>query len=275
LPNRFERLPPPLSFLTDAGRKFERNLALLIVIIGAIGIPTLAVGAAIIALCCMAIYWSLEVRKGLSSRIFREQTLGTVFISILLAFFSFTVFMDGLFISPLLNVTIGKGPLGTGLVIAIGLTIIYWLDVSIRAAQRNDPLMRDPLRWRYVRWLLWGFSIIEIPLTQLYTWFPNSSIIVQLANDAYLFWMAIVIVSGAVYLPLSLHNTPDVSSKAHFKWIVLFLVSIFIGAFVINPVAVGGGIAIGILFGSYCIYRSARALGRLQHRTMIKTKPDQ
>jgi hypothetical protein len=230
-----------------------------------------------LAISLYAIYWSLDIRQGLSSRIYRNQALGMGLIALIIALFDFLVFMDGLDISPILNVTLGVGDIGTGLGALVVVAISYWVDISIRATQRSDPLLRDPLQWKYVRWFLWVMVLVfEVVAETLTIFFPNSTIansILKTGGGGAT--IALAILCGIVYIPLSLRLSPDKSIRPHFTWFILFLVSIIVGFFFINSVAyidctscysTGFGTGLAILFGSYCIYRSAKALGRLQQR---------
>jgi hypothetical protein len=231
-------------------------------------------GSCILLTCFYAMYWSFDIRHGLSSKIYRNQALGMALIALVLALFDFLVFMDGLDLNPVLNVTLGRGIIGTSLGTLVVVVLAYWIDVSIRATQRSDPLLRDPLQWKYVRWILWGMVFVfEIVSEALILLLPNSAItqsIVFAHGGGATILMAIF--CGIVYIPLSLRISPDKSARAHFEWFVLFLASIFIGFFVIGGLTRAEiGLGLAILFGSYCLYRSARALGRLEHREVLKT----
>jgi hypothetical protein len=63
--------------------------------------------------------------------------------------------------------------------------------------------------------------------------------------------------------PLRIDNT----SKPYFRWFALFLVSFFLGVVVINPLTgeTGIGVGLGILFGSFCIYKCGFGLARLSN----------
>lgn len=234
------------------------------------------IGGGILVICTYAIYWSFDIRHGLSSKTYRNQALGMAFIALVIALFDLLVLMDGLGISPVLNVTLGQGPVGTSLGALVVVVLVYWIDVSIRAVQCSDPLLRDPLRWRYFRWILWGLTFVfEIVTEALILLLPNSaitqSIVFTHGGGA---TIVIAIFCGIVYIPLSLRMSSDKSARAHFEWFVLFLASIFLGFFVISGLTranSGFGLGLAILFGSYCLYRSTRALGRLEHRIVLKT----
>jgi hypothetical protein len=231
------------------------------------------IGSCILLICFYAMYWSFDIRHGLSSKIYRNQALGMALIALVLALFDFLVLMAGLDLNPVLNVTLGQGIIGTSLGSLVVVVLAYWIDVSIRATQRSDPLLRDPLQWKYVRWILWGMVFVfEIINELFYIFLPRSAI-----SPSAVFsggggvTILIAIFSGIVYIPLSLRVSPDKIIRSHFLWFVLFLISVFVGFFAINRLAVHFGTALAVLFGSYCVYRSARALGRLEQRVVVKT----
>jgi hypothetical protein len=232
-------------------------------------------GTCILVICFYAIYWSLDIRKSLSSKIYRNQALGMALIAAVMALFDFLVFMDGLNINPALNVTLGVGVTGTSLGTVV-VAIAYWVDISIRATQRSDPLLRDPLRWRYFRWVLWSMVLVfEIFAEALIIFFPTSAIADSILNKGGGgATIILAIFCGVLYIPISLSVSPDKTIRSHFIWFVLFLVSIIVGFFFVNSIvyesfhSTGFGTGLAVLFGSYCIYRSAKALGRLQKRSV-------
>jgi hypothetical protein len=74
--------------------------------------------------------------------------------------------------------------------------------------------------------------------------------------------LPILVVAAILYwTTVSLMAAHETSMK-RVEWLVLFFVSIFLGLLVINPLTGNGGIGLagGVAFGSFCLYRSARDL---------------
>jgi hypothetical protein len=211
-----------------------------------------------------AVYWSFDIRKGLSSNLFRNQALGMGLVSISMG--SITFLLLGTISLPS-NVAIIW-------ILSAFLVIVYWIDISIRAAQRVDPLLRDPLHWRQVRWIMWAFFAPAI------VWvIAVVAQDTQLANYLVFFtiWPVLAaLVSGIIYIPVSIIKSSDRSLKAHFKWFALFLASF---VFIISPTITipfnpltGFLLGIGFLLGSYCLYRSARSLAPLERLSPVAEK---
>jgi hypothetical protein len=240
----------------------------------------------ILVICAYAAYWSFDIRQGLSAKLFRTQALGMGFVS-----FSVVIFTWFFVLSPyVVPSNYAINPNGFNVSATVGITaalllVFYWVDVSTRAAQRTDPLLRDPLQWRYVRIILWS-SMPLLVLWIISNYIPPSALnavvplgpIFTIGSVLVLF---AIFVSGAVYIPISAFRSKDRTLKTHFKWFALFLACLLAGLVVPSVISFSGTnnwiieflANIAILLGSYCVYRSARSLAPLEHRSAVRTLP--
>jgi len=208
------------------------------------------------------IYWALEIRHALFVRLYRNQALGVALVALSLLFSVYS----GL--PPVVLTAFGI------VLVFVGIFLVfYWIDISLRAARRSDPLLRDTLKWSKVRKVLWpliiGLSVLFIV-----------GIILKLENLANFiapFPYFIVIASGALYLPVAARRSKDPILRKHFIWFGLFFIGFLIagsgegGNFPF--ILVGDLVTIGgTLFGGYCLYRSARSLVPLNRFPLEEAK---
>ncbi|MDG6910409.1 MAG: hypothetical protein JRN08_08580 [Nitrososphaerota archaeon] len=220
-------------------------------------------------------YWAFRIRGALQVRIYRGQAMGIGMVS--LAFASILIMLGPvqglfpsvpkiLFLLPSLWVT--------------SLVLFYWIDFSVRAGRRTDPLFRDTGRWSKIRRVLWAYELtlvgagVVILLVSLATTGglapPNSAPIYQLAGFLIVFGPIFGgVVSGAVLLPLVRSRSADEAMKAHLRWFSTFFLLLLVG--------LAGSILLGSLFGvdggyvlgpisvgwAYCLYRGAKSLAPL------------
>src|SRR5215470_5029885 len=101
-------------------------------------------------------YSALAIRNTLALGVYRGQALGIG--SLALAFAAIDI----------LNFFPVGGVLGfiQGIFFySVSLLLLYWVDSSISAARRSDPLGRDTLGWSKVRIVVWSVSLVTIFFT--------------------------------------------------------------------------------------------------------------
>ena len=245
----------------------------------------LAEGVSMLGLFAYGAYWGFSIRRALSVRLYRNQAFGIGLIAAneLLDFINHTIFGTG---SPLENYILF-------LVIDafITLTWFYWIDASVLAGRRSDPLLRDTLHWRRLRAPLWVLILVTaaIPasvaayfqlttgtepgfvLNWTYLQFTVSSgsqLMLSLAGRLYQFLIA---VSGTAALWITALRSGDVRLRRQLEWFAAFIVTSLLAGVAGNtnilvPLfgeAVGNLLFAVIIFQAYCLYRSARSLAPL------------
>jgi hypothetical protein len=225
-----------------------------------------------LSIVSFAIDWSFTIRKGLPVRLYRNQALGIGLFG--MGYFGFQV--SGLVsIENLNNPFVSNGnTFFAGLTILI-LLAFYWVDSSMRASQDNDPLSRDSLHWSRLRYLLWALNIIGVIAlsyalaymlaTGDYSFLsnPTGSLENNVSNLA-LLPIFVTSVSAIVSLPVAARRSKDRSLRRQLVWFALSIVTFFLPTFfsfiLASAQLVGYAQGLGFTIGSYCLYRSARAL---------------
>ena len=105
-------------------------------------------------------YWSLRLRRAFRVRTYSRQALivglFSVYGVVLFVLFYLTYFLD----PNLLN-----SPVGTfqeALYVVLPPVAFAWIDTSIRMGRRTDPLLRDPLQWSKVRYVVWPLLLVSL-----------------------------------------------------------------------------------------------------------------
>ena len=98
------------------------------------------------------LYVALKVRQSLAVGQYRRHALGIGIVAIVFVADQVSNFF------PALNTGIWNY-LGLATFAAFALGLLYWVDSSVLAARRSDPLYRDTFHWSKLRWVAWGASV--------------------------------------------------------------------------------------------------------------------
>jgi hypothetical protein len=229
-----------------------------------------------------AAYWAFDIRHALIVGLYRNQAFGLGVFSLVLILIAIPSPQPGSN-GILSNVTFGVAY--TLVTSAFWLGVIYFVDATVLASRRSDPLLRDTLHWSKIRYVLWAFQIFNVSFILLGVIFSaitgNSSLATQIAqgnNGAFTSTPAIIanLAWGAafgsmiMFVPVAI-RARDPTLRRHLKWLALFaaVIGIF---FIITATlsqssflfATPAGTLLGntILFSTagYFLYRSARSL---------------
>jgi len=158
-------------------------------------------------------YWAFSIRHALAVPLYRRQALGIGFI--VLAIWTSLAEFAGVPRSLSLRI---YAPLTTFSFYFLFFVIFYWIDASVLASRRSDPLLRDTLYWSKVRippWIanfvIWGIPLLIIGYASIFGditllnemntgIFPNS-IMGTLLGVIYNVLPLLVPISGLIYLP--------------------------------------------------------------------------
>ena len=217
-----------------------------------------------------AAYWALTIRHALVGALYRNQAFGTGLIAAIMTLTIFVVAAD----------VTGVQSIITPFVLVLVLVIFYFIDSSILAARRSDPLLRETLRWTRSRYLLWVLVFFLVAAsaaaTELFSdTLQNNSFGFAILTGAPFF---AVLGLGLVALPISATRSRDGTLRTHFGWFGLFVA--FLLAFVITVAPAPSlnfttgnftffNIAdfqvafVCMIVAGYCLYRSARSLAPL------------
>jgi len=219
-------------------------------------------------------YWAFSIRHALAVPLYRRQALGIGFI--VLAIWTSLAEFAGVPRSLSLRI---YAPLTTFSFYFLFFVIFYWIDASVLASRRSDPLLRDTLYWSKVRippWIanfvIWGIPLLIIGYASIFGditllnemntgIFPNS-IMGTLLGVIYNVLPLLVPISGLIYLPaIAVRSKWDRSLRRHFVWfapVVLFLFVFFLNF----PDSLVGHLVPGLIIAvtGFTLYKSAKLL---------------
>jgi hypothetical protein len=204
-----------------------------------------------------ASYWALSIRRNLGVPVYRKQALGIGLVGISFAWIFASQYYG---ISNALPVPVRVYTLALTAAMAF-----YYIDASVLAARRSDPLLRNTLFWGRLRIILWTVIIIAIGfVTVLFAFLyatgtpPSDSVNPPLPELLLIISPVFIAgVSGVIFLPFAARRSKDMTLRRHLIWLGL---SVFLslglgGPFFPAPFPFLFDIAAG-----YCLYRSARSL---------------
>jgi len=239
-------------FIPDAFGSNGSPVAVLVFV--TITIPIYAYGA----------YWAFSVRHALAVRLYRNQAFGIGVI--VLAFWS-TIGIYGA-LSGILSLQIFTA-ISTLTWYFLFVTIFYWIDASVLAARRSDPLLRDTLHWSKLRIPLWIIDLVAIGVTfsvlgyseitgnasllnQLNTGFSNG--ILNIINSLP---VVLTLVCGIIFLSaIAVRAKWDRTLRKHFSWFAIFLLLSF--GIIGNILSFIGPIS--FIVAGFALYKSAKSL---------------
>ena len=216
---------------------------------GVLGVISLAI------LWGYGIYWSLDIRRALSAIDFRRQALGMGLLAA--GWGSFNLANIGL-------PTIGPAQAGLAL-LALSLTF-YWIDASIKAAGRTDPLARDPLHWSKLRIALWIVLVSALLSAAAATFVVALQAFVYGPLGALLVLLLIVLPLPSFLI--SVRRSKNVAMKRHLTWFGVALgcwtAALAVSGNVPNTNLSNAALYLAFVLFSYFIYRSAKSLAPME-----------
>ncbi len=213
-----------------------------------------------------AAYWAFSVRRGQAVSLYRRQALGVGLVAIADAMMFAYI---GTFFALLARPGPGQDPIFPLITSVFQVTLFYWIDATVLAARRSDPLLRDTLHWRQLRKLLWVLVIIFASYQPIVVPAKLSSVPL-LASLGWIGAGLASTISGIVALTLSILRSKDPTLRRTIKWFGLFIASSaspFVNLFLGPPESLIL-ISVSSLVGGYFLYRSARSLVPLNRLTL-------
>lgn len=220
-----------------------------------------------------AAYWALSIRHALAVPLYRRQAFGIGFV-VLAIWSTLGVFV----LVPSSNLRLYTA-LTNPAFYFLFIVLFYWIDASVLAVRRADPLLRDTLYWNKIRIPFWIANIFiwTIPLlvTANAVIAGNVTLMNQLNSGNFSNSLAgrlfgiiyslpiIVLICAIIYLPaIAIRSKWDKALRRHFLWFapsaVCLLVLFFFG---IMSTSIGHVILVPVLgIMGYSLYRSAKAL---------------
>jgi hypothetical protein len=208
-----------------------------------------------------AAFWSFNIRTGLAVPLYRNQAAGLGLVILEAGFISLYVLFfpnNQLFIPIVWIVDFG---------------IFYWINASMLAARRTDPLLRDTFHWRKLRFVILSLAALGIIATTGFLFLTDNfgAGIVNYNPNAPSFYLTLlfspaffIFIPAGVVLAIAAFRSGDLAFRRHLLWFGLFaIISLgpeILGIFTADRETHIIIVAIFAPVYGYCLYRSARAL---------------
>jgi hypothetical protein len=215
----------------------------------------------VLGMWAYAAYSAFSIRRALTTRLYRNQALGVglVVVAEVLDFIAHSVFANpGTYIAYFVLEAMWT------------LFVFYFIDVSILAGRRSDPLLRNTIHWRTLRVFLWpavAAMMAAIILVAAYSQVATGTVPFSTLNLISVVFNFLALASvGVVGFLITALRSKDPRLHAHFAWIGAFFAFVLLPALpgnniVVLPDIIGAALLVGGLLGEgYSLYRSARAL---------------
>jgi hypothetical protein len=148
----------------------------------------------------------------------------------------------------------------------VGILLFYFVDVSVLAARRSDPLLRNTLHWSRLRLFLWGLNItlavLIVALVAYFQVYTGSEPQLMLVYGGYA-QVYVIEPPSLLALAISGMRSKDMFLRKQLVWFAAFLGSVFVITDFSRVTNFGPGIFVGLMLGGYCLYRSAKSLAPL------------
>ncbi len=246
--------------------------------LGGLSFPSIVflylVGILPVPIISYATYWAFSIRRALASRIYRNQALGVGLVGVSLT----VLFLTGSIPTSFGTTTLTFPELFL-LVDFSAVVTFYWVDTSMSATRRADPLLRNSFNWRKLRLAFWGVMVAAVSAQsivslQLYLIGANFAGGADLGNPLFVAVFAfsstavlIPAISALAFLVPAARRTRDTTLRSHLKWFGLAAFIIFFFFYNSPPLV---SIPLDVV-GGYLLYRSARSLAPLNRISMEET----
>jgi hypothetical protein len=224
-------------------------------------VAALIVGLISISIGIYASIWAFKIRKAIVVQVYRNQALGIGMIALLVVILELVFDVAEIFY-PFLA---GLSPLYLQMT---ALVLLYWINASVNAGRRTDPLQRNTLHWEKLRFVILGLSIFEI--ISSYVIIAYNPGLFKPTNILPAFWLFSPLFetmgAGAVILPIVARRSGDRSLRRHLQWfgrlgvVILMALPIGILTFETNEVVNSLSIPILLIAAAYCLYKSVKSL---------------
>jgi hypothetical protein len=224
-----------------------------------VSIVLFALGAVVVAMYSYGAVWAFRIRRALMSPLFRERArwvgvVGLFFAILVASNLLIRAFAVNNFYLSFLEYCITN---------AAGLVTFAWIDTTIKMARRSDPLNRNTLKWKQLRYVIWTFtfittagSLFSVAYMRL-NFFSSAGASGDFVTGAF-GW----VLFGFIALVLSYRRSRDPILKEHLKWFGLFLFVLFVVDTVLSKDILGFIIADEALLAldAYFLYRGVKSL---------------
>jgi len=213
----------------------------------------------VVAVLSVTSLWALNLSRAITVRLRKRQALGIGLLALSLAWFTANFIFDH---PETLGTTAGDSYFLLQFFLPF-LTFFYWIDASVVASRRADPLLRDTFHWRRIRLWVWAYLIAmtclyvvtAIILSDLLgvTGSPSTAIVTVAIFSV----IGLPFVAGPILLPVVSRRSADAALRGHLRWFAYF--TAFLGLGLVGIIAIPLWQGLWAVAG-YCLYRSVKSL---------------
>jgi hypothetical protein len=228
-------------------------------------VPTLSVSdlifvvgyGSIALIFAFAAYWAFSIRRVLAVGIYRRQALGIGLVALILAL---------LLISGISLAYVGAtGQISSLLLIFAFGAMFYWIDASVLAVRRTDPLLRYTFHWKQLRIAFWSLDVAALGSIVAIEIASGGNPGGQAADIVFNLPFYITVLSGVILLPMVASRSKDTILRRHLVWFALFAgtLAVFLSVASFLLTVYGEELftsILGLYLGAYCLYRSSKSL---------------
>lgn len=219
-------------------------------------------GGIVVALYSYGAIWANRIRRALMTPLYKERAR---WVEIVAIFFAVLV-ASNLLIRITAPANFYLSFLEYCITNAAGIVTLAWIDTTIKMARRTDPLNRNTIKWKQLRYVFWTFtfitttgSLISVVYNHVNFFAPGGT------GGAFITGSFGWVLFGFIALLLSSRRSKDPTLKEHLKWFGLFLFLVFIVDTVLSAeIAIFRIIGeILLAFDAYFLYKGAKSLAPL------------
>ncbi len=223
------------------------------------GILLFVLGSLVVAMYSYGAVWAFRIRKALMTPLFKERARWVGVVGI---FFAVLV-ASNLLIRAFAESNVYLSFLEYCIADAAGIVTLAWIDTTIKMARRSDPLNRNTIAWKQLRYVVWAFTFITTAgslFSVVYlkiNFFSTGG-----TGGAFVSGSFGWVIFGFIALLLSYRRSRDPVLKEHLKWFGLFLFVLFIVDTVLSRNIPAFVIADEVLLAldAYFLYRGVKSL---------------
>lgn len=214
-------------------------------------------------------YAALGIRRTLAGGVYRRQAFGISLIALTFAagyLSNYLPYNGSGILDDLLAI------LGTVVFYAEALVLLYWVDSSILASRRSDPLFRDTMGWSRIRPAVWVFEIFGIVAAFASFFYYFAAVnppdyLNNLLNYIYPIPIYIAAFCGVLVMPIAARRSRDSTLRKHLEWFFVFIATQLVLQGGVNQIFLSPTSGpfllvaeVSLIIGLYPLYRSVRSL---------------
>ncbi len=231
-----------------------------------------ALGGLVVALYSYGAVWAFRIRRALMTPLFKERA---TWVGIVAIFFAILV-ASNLLIRLFAPTNFYLSFLEYCITNAAGIVTFAWIDTTIKMARRSDPLNRNTLKWKQLRYVIWTFtflttigSLVAVAIEKI-NFFSSSTY--GGAGGAFVTGAFGWVLFGFIALVLSYRRSRDPILREHLKWFGLFLFLLFIVDSVLSKEFDAFRIAGEVLLAldAYFLYRGVKSLAPFSRVPLVE-----